>query len=467
MEKEDEVEIERKEVKGIKIHTLNCVMIIVAFVFYVFVILATFQMRTQYRELLSATEDYIACERFADQFSDASDYLCDKVRLYVINGNRAYADDYFEEIDRTMRRDQALDGIISLVDDENTEAEMTHAREKADRLIEREIYAMRLASEGRGAALDELDERIRAVELTKADAALSAEEKLLEAQKRVFGSVYQNEKQAINVYVEKFIDRQIGLIDEKKASCAEELTRTLNKQVVFISVLFIMNIVIFILIVHLIVRPLKIYMDCIRDGEMLKIIGAYEFKYLALTYNSIYEINCANEQMLKYKAEHDPLTGLVNREAFEQYIELCSHDANIALLIVDIDEFKQINDRYGHQTGDAVLRRVSKLLKVHFRATDCVARIGGDEFAVIVLDIPITAKENLERKINSISELLAYPEPNIPHVTLSVGAAFSESGYSEELYNRADTALYYVKEHGRHGYAFYNESMGRKTNSNT
>lgn len=455
----------QKEIKGVKIHTLNYIMIIAAFVFYVFVIVETLQTRVQYDELLSATDDYIACDSLAEQFSDASDYLSDKVRLYVINGNREYANAYFEELDHTKRRDKALDGIISFGADETTEAEMAHAREKADRLMEREIYAMRLAAEGRGVALDDLDERVRSVVLTEADAALSREEKLQEAQERVFGSVYQNEKQAINVFVKKFIDRQIGTINQKKLDCTDELARTLNKQIIFISILFIMNVVIFVLIIRLIVRPLKIYMNCIRDGEMLKIMGAYEFRYLALTYNNIYEINCANEQMLKYKAEHDSLTGLVNRSAFEQYIELCSHDVNIALLIVDVDEFKQINDRYGHKTGDAVLQRVAKLLKMHFRATDCVARIGGDEFSVIVLDIPISAKENIERKIRSINELLEYPDKKLPAVSVSVGAAFSDSGYSEELYNRADTALYYVKEHGRHGYAFYEENMGMKAKS--
>lgn len=465
MDKENETL--QKEIKGIKIHTLNYVMIIAAFVFYVFVIVETLQTQVQYSELLSATDDYITCEDLAEQFSDASDYLSDKVRLYVINGNREYANAYFEELDQTKRREKALDGIVRFSADENTEAEMKHAQEKADRLIEREIYAMRLAAEGRGIPLDDLDERVRSVVLTDADSALSPEEKLQEAQERVFGSVYQNEKQAINVFVKKFIDRQVGTINQKKLDCTDELSRTLNKQIIFISILFIMNIVIFILIIRLIVRPLKIYMDCIRDGQMLKIVGAYEFQYLALTYNSIYEINCANEQMLKYKAEHDFLTGLVNRDAFDQFIELCSHDANIALLIVDVDEFKQINDRYGHKMGDDVLRRIANLLKVHFRATDCVARIGGDEFSVIVLDIPVSAKKNIERKINSINELLQFPDNGLPVVSISVGAAFSDKGYSEELYNQADTALYYVKEHGRCGYAFYEESMGIKAKSHS
>lgn len=454
-----------KEIKGIKIHTLNCVMIIAAFIFYVFFIVETIQLQKQYNDLLKVTDDYIVCKNFSVQFSDASDYLSDKVRLYVINGNAEYANAYFEELDHTKRRDTALSGIVSYSSDEYAESEMEHVREKADHLMEREIYAMRLAAEGRGVSSDKLDERVRSVELTAADAALSDEEKLLEARERVFGSVYQNEKQAINVYVGKFMDRQISFVDRKKNDCVRSLDGTLRRQVLFISVYFIMNVMIFILIIRLIVRPLKIYMDCIRDGEMLKIVGAYEFRYLALTYNSIYEINSANEQMLIYKAEHDPLTQLVNRNAFEQYIEHCSHDAKIALLIVDVDKFKDINDNYGHKTGDLVLQRVAKLLKVHFRSTDCIARLGGDEFAVIMQDAPVSAKANVERKLFSINDLLQYPDNGLPVVSVSVGVAFSENGYTDDLYNRVDTALYYVKEHGRGTYAFYDESMGIKSES--
>ncbi|MDE7234774.1 MAG: GGDEF domain-containing protein, partial [Ruminiclostridium sp.] len=155
-----------------------------------------------------------------------------------------------------------------------------------------------------------------------------------------------------------------------------------------------------------------------------------------MTYNSIYEINSANEQMLIYKAEHDPLTELVNRNAFDQYIEHCSHDAKIALLIVDVDKFKDINDNYGHKTGDVVLQRVAKLLKVHFRSTDCIARIGGDEFAVIMQDAPVSAKSNVERKLSSINDLLQYPDNGLPVVSVSVGVAFSENGYTDDLYNR-------------------------------
>lgn len=462
---EEEKAAIRKEIKGIKIHTLSYIMIIAAFVFYAFFIFETFQLQKEYNELLTATDDYIVCKNFSVQFSDASDYLSDKVRLYVINGNIEYANAYFEELDHTKRRDAALSGIVSYSSDEYAESEMEHVREKADRLMEREIYAMRLAAEGRGNSIDGLDERVREVVLTAADASLSDEEKLLEAQERVFGSVYQNEKQAINVYVGKFMDRQISLVDQKKKDCVKSLDSTLQKQLFFISVFFIMNVVIFILIIRLIVLPLKIYMDCIRDGEMLKIIGAYEFRYLALTYNSIYEINSANEQMLIYKAEHDPLTELVNRNAFDQYIEHCSHDAKIALLIVDVDKFKDINDNYGHKTGDVVLQRVAKLLKVHFRSTDCIARIGGDEFAVIMQDAPVSAKSNVERKLRSINDLLQYPDNGLPVVSVSVGVAFSENGYTDDLYNRVDTALYFVKEHGRGTFAFYDESMGIKSES--
>ena len=222
--------------------------------------------------------------------------------------------------------------------------------------------------------------------------------------------------------------------------------------------LFVENIIIFILILLLIIRPLQIYIRCIREDRMMEITGSYEFKYLALTYNDIYEVNTANEAMLRYQAEHDPLTGIINRGAFEQLKELLRiRPIPLALLIVDVDKFKQVNDGYGHETGDKVLKKVAELLQEGFRATDYPARIGGDEFAVILTNMTEKQSQVIERKIGEMNDALTHPQDGLPVVSLSVGAAFSEQGFTDDLYRRADLALYEVKEHGRCGCRFYRE----------
>lgn len=174
--------------------------------------------------------------------------------------------------------------------------------------------------------------------------------------------------------------------------------------------------------------------------------------------NDIYEVKASHEAILRHRAEHDPLTGLINRGAFEKAREFFRINPRpLALLIIDIDNFKQVNDSYGHEIGDLVLKRVAGVINDSFRSNDYPARIGGDEFAVIVTDITEDLKPTILNKIAAMSEALSFPSDNLPAVTLSIGGAFSSHGFADDLYNKADSALYSVKENGRNGCKFYEE----------
>ena len=162
--------------------------------------------------------------------------------------------------------------------------------------------------------------------------------------------------------------------------------------------------------------------------------------------------------MLRNKAEKDALTGLLNRGAFDSLrAGLQANACALALLLIDVDKFKNINDTYGHDVGDKVLKKVTNVLNMHFRSNDFIARIGGDEFSVIMMDIKNISKDTIEGKIMDMNRVLKSGTDGLPKITLSVGVAFSEIGFHKELYNMADMALYKVKENGRCGCAFYEE----------
>lgn len=129
-----------------------------------------------------------------------------------------------------------------------------------------------------------------------------------------------------------------------------------------------------------------------------------------------------------------------------------------ACIIIDVDKFKEINDTYGHQTGDLALKRVAELLKSCFRANDFPIRYGGDEFIVIMTEITPEQSGVIERKLTYINEALqSILEEGIPKMSVSVGVAFSAHGYSEELFEKADAALYETKQNGRCGFTFAEE----------
>lgn len=156
---------------------------------------------------------------------------------------------------------------------------------------------------------------------------------------------------------------------------------------------------------------------------------------------------------LTTKSQKDGLTQLFNSGYFHEHIEQKSKiTKNGCLILIDIDFFKQVNDNYGHQRGDEVLKRVAQTLKNNFRSEDIIGRLGGDEF-IIFIDAYIS-KPDIEQRCRLILEILSNDEIKLP-ITLSIGGFFfsKETNY-QDLYKRADEVLYKVKDLGRNGFMF-------------
>ncbi len=170
------------------------------------------------------------------------------------------------------------------------------------------------------------------------------------------------------------------------------------------------------------------------------------------------------DAQLQHLADHDPLTGLRNRRSFK--VELDRQAASVArygpvaaLLVLDLDHFKQINDTLGHSTGDELIVSVAQLLRRRLRSTDVVARLGGDEFAVILPhatreEAELVARDLLETVRNEVIVLAGGPPRRI---TTCIGIAmFDEPGLTgEEVLIKADLSMYGAKEAGRDGYAMH------------
>lgn len=447
-----------KGVKGIKIKNINIAMMVVSCILYLFLIEATIQSSQRYNAMMDATENYIACSRNAGLIEEGSDYLTEQVRLYTVTKSTEYVDNYFNEVYQTRRRDVALEQMREFNVSDEISGYLQTALDYSNRLMTDEIYAMRLIAQAEETNENALPDDVWNMELTEDDYNLEPEEMVAKAQEMVFGSVYQESKEMIMENISYFSDSIVDDTLQQQQQSASKLKSTMTRQRILISVLFIENIFVFILIILLVIKPLKIYIENIEDKEKLNVAGSYEFKYLALTYNNIYELNTANEAKLHYRAEHDALTGIINRGAFDRLKQvLKTKQVPIALMILDVDKFKQVNDQYGHEMGDKVLKKVAKLLEENFRATDHPARIGGDEFAVILTDATEEMKPVIEEKVNNINDILLNPENDLPKVSLSVGIAFSANGFEDDLYKKADSALYVTKENGRCGYSFYEE----------
>jgi len=177
------------------------------------------------------------------------------------------------------------------------------------------------------------------------------------------------------------------------------------------------------------------------------------------------------EEEIKHMAQHDTLTGLPNRRLFNEiiHIELAQARRNgrkVALLFLDLDRFKEINDTLGHETGDQLLKQTAVRLKGIIRTSDTVARIGGDEFNVLIPDIayPEYASEVAHKILNEIRKPFEVKGHDLA-VSTSIGiSVFPDDGEEvDTLMRYADIAMYYAKEHGRNMLQFYNPVINTRS----
>ena len=130
------------------------------------------------------------------------------------------------------------------------------------------------------------------------------------------------------------------------------------------------------------------------------------------------------------------------------------------MILIDLDKFKILNDTYGHETGDKALKRLAEVLKRAFRSEDYVCRIGGDEFAVIMVNATDKMKGLISSKAERIMDSVRDTKDGVPGFTLSIGVAFSDGKTDgDQIYKNADEALYKVKNGGKNGLAFFGDNQ--------
>ena len=398
----------KRKIKIERVSTWSIITTIIVAILFGFI---SFQSEKEFHILQTTTEQYILCEKAAKQLQDGSDYLTEQVRLYVMTTEREYLDLYFEEANETQRRENAVTDLKQYFSDTETFDSLESALQCSQELMNTEYYSMRLILEVTGE--QEIPDELKAIELTEEDKQLSNEEKIKKAQKMVCDNSYQEARTEISNDVTKCMNSLIKQTRNKQGRATTIFSDMYLKLEIGILILVVLMLFICFMVRRLIVSPLISYNKSIQKGEIFPVIGAEELQNLAETYNRVYAENQETQKIIRHQAEHDALTELF-------------------------------------------LKKVSKLLKNAFRSIDYVCRIGGDEFAVVMVDVTSNLQYTVEDKITSINKKLAKAEANLPAISLSVGVAFSDrENPGESIFKDADKALYYVKEHGKSGCGFY------------
>ncbi len=176
------------------------------------------------------------------------------------------------------------------------------------------------------------------------------------------------------------------------------------------------------------------------------------------------------EQTLEYKAHHDELTHLSNRTLFLDRLDHAIKKAKrqntlLAVLFIDLDRFKEINDSLGHEMGDAVLIEVADRLREHLREIDTIARLGGDEFTLIIEDIEDIQKVNaIASKLLSTLQQPMEIQAHQLYVTISIGISLFplDGSDAQSLLRNADSAMYKAKDEGRNSYQYYTAELTQR-----
>ena len=441
----------REKTKGVSIRKIQLLMALLLLVISVLLLFTTFRTRAGYSRMREYTGDYILWERDADKLQMASDYLTEQVRCFVVTGKREFLDNYFEEAEVTRRRDKALESIRGITEDNEAYRSLEEAMRESVALMDREYYAMRLAVEANGYDVNDFPVQIQKVTLSEEDALLPRAKQDVLARRMVFDDVYHMKKDSISGHVQTCLDILARQVDSNQKAATDALDVMLFKERTLILISILTALFTMLLTTLLIVSPLLRAVIYIRADKPIPIKGSNEFQFLAKTYNLMYEANREKAERLTYNATHDQLTGIHNRSGYVFFLENTDWE-HAALLLFDVDKFKSINDGGGHELGDKALIKVANTIMGSFRSQDHICRIGGDEFAVIMVHTDSAHSQLVRTKVEAINAALARSEDGLPPLSLSCGVAFGDKSQDTEMiFQRADAALYAVKAEGGHG----------------
>lgn len=411
----------------------------------------------QFQNLQDETERFIQCESALQQMQAGSDYLEKQVSQYVQTGQYIHMDFYLKEIRETQRYEKACDYLQQEFGGTTAIKPLESAVAYEEKLREQEFYIMRLMAEVSFADEALWPEEIRGIALTPEDAALEQEQKQERALEILSGHAYKILR----------TDEDNYIVGAKQALGQQTRNNQNHAQTVFqdvylkfetgVAVLIVLVLLICIILWKLVIAPLKMYGKSIVKGEIFPVVGARELQELATTYNKVYQENLVAQKLIRHEAEHDALTDALNRGAFDKILSIYEQgDSSFAMIMVDVDVFKQVNDTYGHSVGDKILVKVADNLQREFRSIDYICRIGGDEFAIVMVDVGSDLKGVVREKIAQVNENLSNPTDGLPAVSLSVGVAFSDrENPGDSIFKDADKALYKVKNSGRNNCGFY------------
>ena len=442
---------------GIPMRTFNIFLAVLSILIAVILFLSDVNVNRGYRQSVTASSRYTNAQQAAFTMETVSDYLTYRVRSFVVNGDARYMNEYFEEIDVSKRRERALSKVEELLDgsQNNAYASLAEALKYSNELAERELLSMRLWLESAGYSQSEIPEQLKSISLGDTDLKLTPEEQRNKAVMLVFDDVYMDYKDKIKANVGICMEELLTKSKQDLDDASSHMIFILRLQSVLITVFLLAILAVIFFERTQIQKPLADLVIGMRAQKSVKPAGAEELRFVTETYNEFLENSQKARAQLTYEAAHDPLTGLFNRTGYDLLFRSVDQE-HIAVLLVCVDQMDKIRDIYGKSVSDEVLKRVASVLRADFRSVDVIARIDDAEFSVILTRVNSSMHQLVRNKLIQINKMLHDPQGEIPGISVSAGAAFSDRDNAhEDIMTDARIALDRAKAGGRKNCEIY------------
>ncbi len=440
---------------GISLRTVHTLLVIGAVIIAGLMLYSTYHLSVSFQNLTKASEQQIELRKAARELMDASDYLTESVQRFTVNGDMRFLDDYFNEAFEANHREEAIKKMSEGEGASDALAKLQNAMDTSVKLMNQEYYAMRLVVDAK--QYSQYPEILDTVVLSDADKMLTADAKMRRATELVLNDDYYAMKEDIRSNMRASLDE----LEKMAYDTDESAMKALSGEMVLVRVIIAIQTILIIFMVWLTSRlgihPILSAVDRIKSDSPIPEVGANEFRYLARAYNRMYEVYRTSLEHLNFKASHDELTGAYNRAGYD--LLLSSIDLNSTyMILVDVDDFKKVNDTFGHEIGDKVLAKLVQVLKNNFRSDDYICRIGGDEFVIFMVHATKMQQDLIVSKVEEINKELENLNDGLPAISVSIGIVHgTEATDAESLFERADAAMYRAKRSGKRTYRFHEE----------
>lgn len=440
------------------------VALVLIFIFILYIIYCFNELNHAQKEEAALARRNIESMNISLAIRDSSDILTNAITHFVVTLDKSYVDVYLEEITVADSRGESIRKLDSLQISKEEKECLSKAKVYSDKLAEQELWAIKLIFASQG--IKDYTQELASVKLSDEELALSPEKMIEAAKDSIFSQNYAQQKIAILNEIEQFQNLHFHHMQETTDEASAKINVTFRYLIILVIILLLCLFALFVMLYFKIISPVISYtqkLSCYDDFTQTKDfslspIGSNETKILGSSFNQVMILLRQEQEKLRQLAEIEGMTGLYNRGTVEALMrQEIKTVKSYALIILDIDNLKQINDMHGHAVGDIAIKEVAEILKSHFQDNSIVGRFGGDEFIVFLPDAKkelelVHSLDSLKKKINSIKIT--------DHVTLSCSMGISLAINQDDfniVYKQADMALYKAKRNRKNTFVFYSQ----------